>query len=46
MVDPDRPPIPYIYFPPVHGIELTSDDIEHGAADPRDPPRRQHGDER
>ena len=30
MVDPDRPPIPYIYFPPVHGIELTSDDIEHG----------------
>ncbi len=30
MVDPDRPPIPYIYFPPVTGIELTSDDIEHG----------------
>src|SRR5947209_11371552 len=30
MVDPDRPPIPYVYFPPVPGIELTSDDIEHG----------------
>ena len=29
-MDPDRPPIPYIYFPPVHGIELTSDDVEHG----------------
>jgi Raf kinase inhibitor-like YbhB/YbcL family protein len=29
-MDPDRPPIPYIYLPPVPGIELTSDDIEHG----------------
>jgi Raf kinase inhibitor-like YbhB/YbcL family protein len=29
-MDPDRPPIPYIYLPPVHGIELTSDDLEHG----------------
>ena len=29
-MDPDRPPIPYIYFPPVPGIELSSDDLEHG----------------
>ena len=29
-MDPDRPPIPYVYLPPVPGIELTSDDLEHG----------------
>jgi len=29
-MDPDRPPIPYIYLPPVPGIELHSDDLEHG----------------
>ncbi len=29
-MDPDRPPLPYIYLPPVPGIELTSDDLEHG----------------
>ena len=34
MVDPDRPPIPYIYFPPVSGIELTSDDLDHGGRVP------------
>ena len=34
MVDPDRPPIPYIYFPPVPGIELTSEDLEHGGRVP------------
>jgi Raf kinase inhibitor-like YbhB/YbcL family protein len=33
-MDPDRPPIPYIYLPPVHGIELTSDDLEHGGRVP------------
>lgn len=33
-MDPDRPPIPYVYFPPVHGIELTSDDLEHGGRVP------------
>ena len=32
MVDPDRPPIPYIYFPPVPGIDLTSDDLAHGGS--------------
>ena len=31
-MDPDRPPLPYIYFPPVHGIELLSDDIEPSSA--------------
>jgi Raf kinase inhibitor-like YbhB/YbcL family protein len=34
MVDPDRPPIPYIYFPPVPGIDLASDDLEHGGRVP------------
>jgi len=29
-MDPDRPPIPYIYLPPVPGIELSSTDIAHG----------------
>jgi Raf kinase inhibitor-like YbhB/YbcL family protein len=30
MVDPDRPPIPYIYFPPVP----VSNDLEHGGRVP------------
>jgi Raf kinase inhibitor-like YbhB/YbcL family protein len=34
MVDPDRPPIPYIYFPPVPGIDLVSNDLEHGGRVP------------
>jgi Raf kinase inhibitor-like YbhB/YbcL family protein len=29
-MDPDRPPIPYIYLPPVPGISLTSTDIGDG----------------
>jgi Raf kinase inhibitor-like YbhB/YbcL family protein len=33
-MDPDRPPIPYIYFPPVPGIDLSSDDLEHGGRVP------------
>ncbi len=33
-MDPDRAPLPYIYLPPVHGIELLSDDLEHEAQMP------------
>jgi len=33
-MDPDRPPIPYIYLPPVPGLELSSDDLEHGGRVP------------
>jgi Raf kinase inhibitor-like YbhB/YbcL family protein len=29
-MDPDRPPIPYIYLPPVPGMDVTSDDLVHG----------------
>jgi Raf kinase inhibitor-like YbhB/YbcL family protein len=34
-MDPDRPAIPYIYLPPVPGIELTSDDVADGAQVPQ-----------
>ena len=34
-MDHDRPAIPYIYFPPVPGIELTSDDVADGAQVPQ-----------
>ena len=33
-MDPDRPAIPYIYLPPVPGIELTSDDVADGQSVP------------
>ena len=34
-MDHDRPPIPYVYLPPVPGIELTSNDVTDGAQVPQ-----------